>query len=247
MVLHHVLDGSYAISALPSGAVPTLRKSRSSSSVEGGGGNGDENDVRLRVRVPKQRSTSPSLSSVGGGDKDDMLLIDDYSSTVTLDGHVHVILSDMHAGNGVLHAIDAVLLPDDVSAPAVAHDEATNGEDDYRGSVSTGTIALGDDSLGGTDDFLDASDPSRNDGPTDDFSHASFPLDDQHDVDDGGVLHDDGGEGAKMTDDALDGDHDTTVDDDFFNEFLGLDKFSDDTFPMRDDWYDDNVGVNIAP
>ena len=32
--------------------------------------------------------------------------------------------------------------------------------------------------------------------------------------DDGGALHDDGGECAKMTDDVLDGDGDTTVDDD---------------------------------
>ena len=65
--------------------------------------------------------------------------------------------------------------------------------------------------------------------------------------DDGGALHDDGGECAKMTDDVLDGDGDTTMDDDFFDEFLGLNNFSDDTFPMWDDWYDGNVGVNIAP
>ena len=183
----------------------------------------------------------PTLKTKADGFPD-FIIVDAMSEAgiVTLNGHAHVILSDVFvARNGVVHAIDAVLLPDDVAALAL---------DDMS------TIATWDDPLvaGGGDDFLDLIFPEPSLPPnngTDDFFDVFFPLDDQH-VDDGGVPDDDGG---AHHDDA--GDVNVNDDlfgavekwDDSFDGFLSLDTIrDDDTFPSRDDWYDDDLGINVT-
>ena len=169
----------------------------------------------------------------------DFVIVDAMSESgiVTLNGHAHVILSEVFsARNGVVHAIDAVLLPDDVAALALD---------------GMSTIATGDDVLvaGGGDDFLDIVFPDSlppNNG-SDDFFDVFFPLDDQH-IDDGGVLDDDGGahqddaSGMNDSDDPLDA---VEKWDDFFDGFLSLDTIKDDNFPIWDDW-DGIIATNVT-
>ncbi|KAL3807565.1 hypothetical protein ACHAXA_006466 [Cyclostephanos tholiformis] len=193
-LLYHVLDGSYLSSDLPSGSVLTLR------------------------------STSSSSPGMGGGeDEDDILLIDAMSTTgiVTLDGRANVIISDaFRARNGVVHAIDHVLLPDDVAALVTNNNFAGgDGGDDF---LSVDVLEEDSSSTNSTDDFFDV---------------LLSPDDDQNDFDDGGSLHDD-------VDDAS-GEDEFLTGDDCFDGFLDLDSFvadnfTDDTFPTRDDWYEDN-------
>lgn len=161
-------------------------------------------------------------TSLGGEDEDDILVIDAMSTTgiVTLDGRANVIISDaFQASNGVVHAIDHVLLPDDVAALATS-DYPAEGE-------------------GGVD-FIDAifpQDDSSSTNATDDFFDALLSLDDWVALDDDQTDVDDVGGTSDETD--------LLAGDDFFDGFLELDSFvadnfTDDVFPTRDDWYEEN-------
>jgi hypothetical protein len=162
-------------------------------------------------------------TSLGGEDEDDVLVIDAMSTTgiVTLDGRANVIISDaFQARNGIVHAIDHVLLPDDVAALATS-DYPAEGE--------------------GGDDFINGvfpEDDSSSTNATDDFFDALLSLDDdRNDIDDSGALHDDVGSTSD--------ENDFLTGDDFFDGFLELDSFvadnfTDDVFPTRDDWYEEN-------
>jgi hypothetical protein len=163
----------------------------------------------------------------------DFIIVDAMSEAgiVTLNGHAHVILSNVFgARNGVVHAIDTVLLPDDVAALA---------------SDGMSTIATWDDPLvAGGGETISSTSSSRNLlSPPTTVRTISSTCSSRGGVpdDDGGAHHDDAG---NVSDDLV-----GAVEkwDDFFDGIISLDTIrDDDTFPSRDDWYDDNLGINVT-